>query len=86
MLNVAYDPINNLFYEDLVDQNGELYVPPLPGYGFVEDLTLTQVPYDSEILQSFAELTHIKHIKFNSFDFDKELYESGKYERYQQCG
>ena len=41
-------------------QNGELYVPPTPGQGFKDDLT--QIPSDSEILQSFAELNHFTRI------------------------
>ena len=47
-------------------QNGELYVPPIPGEGFINDYT--RIPWDSEILQSFTELTNITNITFHSFD------------------
>ena len=43
-----------------MEQNGTLYVPPVPGNGFIVDET--QIPWDSEILQSFAELTNITNM------------------------
>ena len=43
-------------------QNGELYQPPVPTWGFIQDET--QIPLDSEILQSFAELTKTTRITF----------------------
>ena len=49
--------------EDKMEQNGELYVPPTPGIGFITD-DFTQIPWNSEILQSFAEMTRITHISF----------------------
>ena len=52
-----------------MEQNGEPYIPPLPGKGFSESYW-TKIPYDSEILQSFVELTNIARasITFHSFD------------------
>ena len=49
-----------------MEQNGALYVPPVPGDRFIKDKTM--IPYDSEILQSFAELTNITNMTFHSFD------------------
>ena len=49
-----------------MEENGELSVPPVPGKGFREGRT--QIPWDSEILQSFTELTNITNITFHSFD------------------
>ena len=48
-----------------IEQNGDLYVPPVPGYGFIFDFS--QIPWDSEMLQSFAELTNITNITFHYF-------------------
>ena len=52
--------------------NNELYVPPVPGRGFITDQT--NIPWDSEILQSFAQMTNItfnlestKHHKYNKY-------------------
>ena len=51
-------------------QNAELLVPPLPGYGFINDNT--KLPWDSEILQSFAEQTHITNIMFHPYKMNPE--------------
>ena len=65
-LNVLYSP-RSMRSEDIMEQNDKLYVPPVPGIGFIND-DFTQIPWNSEILQSFAELTHITHINFAYFD------------------
>ena len=65
ILNVVYDR-TNLLDGDL-EKNGKLYVPPVPGIGFIKDDS-TQIPLDSEILQSFAQLTHTTNITILSFD------------------
>ena len=50
-----YTDIDNMM------ENGELYVPPVPrSKGFIREQT--KIPWDGEILRSFAELTHIRHI------------------------
>ena len=50
-----------------IEQNGELYVLPGPGLGFfISDST--QIPWDSEMLQSFAELTKITNMTFHYYD------------------
>ena len=64
VLNVLYNSKSGT--EDNMQKNGELYVPPVPGHRFISDST--QIPWDSEILQSFAELTNITNITFHSFD------------------
>ena len=66
ILNILYDPgtIPNIFV-DKIEQNGELFIPALPGYGFTEDLS--QIPYDSEIIASFAEMTNVTYISLLSF-------------------
>ena len=52
-----------------VVSNGELNELPVPGYGFVNNLdTKGQIAWDSEILESFAELTNITNIHFLYFD------------------
>ena len=76
VLNVVYDPIA-LSPGDIMEQNGELYVPPVPGWGFIIDST--QIPWDSEILQSFAELTHITNITLHSFDTHEDSLEDVTY-------
>ena len=47
-------------------------VPPVPGYGF--KLDSTQIPWDSEILQSFVELTRIKYIITNEYEYEDLYY------------
>ena len=49
-----------------MEENGELSVPPVPGLGFINDNT--QIPWDSEILESFAQLTDITKITFHYFE------------------
>ena len=53
-------------------QNDELHVPPVPGVGFTLERTQGQIPWDSEILQSFAGLTNITNMKFIS---DVEIFD-----------
>ena len=61
ILKIIYGRTN--MTEDKMEKNGELYVPPTPGIGFIND-DFTQIPWNSEILQSFAEMTRITHITF----------------------
>ena len=63
--------------EDIMEKNGELSVPPVPGRRFREGRT--QIPWDSEILQSFTELTNIT-IFFRSFDPYKHSLEDFTYQ------
>ena len=46
---------------DNIMENGELYVPPVPRPQRRANEN-SKFPWDGEILQSFAELTHIGHI------------------------
>ena len=39
-----------------IEENGQLYVSPVPGWGFIHKASM--IPWHSEILQSFAELTN----------------------------
>ena len=64
-LNILFEP-RAVYRGDIMEQNGALYVPPVPGDRFIKDKTM--IPYDSEILQSFAELTNITNMTFHSFD------------------
>ena len=71
VLNIEYDETTANFANISSDrwpmeQNGQLSVPPVPGYGFREGLT--QIAWDSEILQSFTELTNITNITLHSYD------------------
>ena len=53
-----------------LEKSNELHVPPLPGHWFIVDHT--QIPWESEILQSFAELTNITNMNFHSHE---QIYE-----------
>ena len=63
-VNIVYRQ-NALLPGDVLEQSGQLNVPPVPGYGFKNDMAL--IPWDSEILQSFAELTNITKILVRNF-------------------
>ena len=70
IINIAYHEFRlqgseNSDYVDIMHRYGqeELYVPPIPGLGFISDYS--QIPWDSEILQSFAELTQTTSITFH---------------------
>ena len=52
--------------ENFIDNDGDLIVPPMPGFGFTQDIS--RIPWDSEILQSFAELTDSTDIIFRTSD------------------
>ena len=65
VLTVLFDPLA-IKLRDTMEENSTLDVPPVPGQGFINEETL--IPYDSEILQSFAELTNITNMTFHSFD------------------
>ena len=74
ILKIIYGRTN--MTEDKMEKNGELYVPPTPGIGFIND-DFTQIPWNSEILQSFAEMTRITHITFydiNELDILRDLF------------
>ena len=68
VLNIVYDDSANYDSDKWpIEQNGELYVPPVPSErGFIRDMT--QIAWDSEILESFAELTNITNITFHYYD------------------
>ena len=65
---------------DLMEQNGELYVPPIPGKAFTDGRAdglvisdrCTQLPWESEILQSFAGLTKVTYIKIQQWDSQRD--------------
>ena len=61
-----------------MEQNGELYVPPVPGEGFISGHTM--IPWDSEMLQSFADLTNITNMTFHSFDANEDSIEDVTYQ------
>ena len=77
LLNIVFDPIY-VRPEDIMEKNGELYVPPVPGKGFIREDSL--IPWESEILQSFAELTNINNITFHSFDYYEDSLEDVTYQ------
>ena len=78
-----------------MEKNGELSVPPVPGRGFREGRTA--IAWDSEILQSFTELTNITNITsqyFNNYedsleDFTYQIvvgsYRCGNVGHHHQC-
>ena len=61
VLNIVHDP-RYVYNGDIIEKNGELYVPPVPGRGFLWDHS--QASWDSEILQSFTDLTKTTSITF----------------------
>ena len=61
-----------------MEQNNSLYVPPTPGFRFSYELT--QIPFESEILQSFAWLTNITDMVFRYYDQTEEYREDVKYQ------
>ena len=65
ILNIVYETMY-LDHSDIMEQNGKLYVPPTPGRIFTNDRET--LAWDSEILQSFTQLTHITNITFHSYD------------------
>ena len=65
VLNIAYSKWSANFGE-FFEKNGELHVPPVPGFGFIRSNTM--IPWDNEILQSFAELTNITNMTFHKIE------------------
>ena len=65
---------------DKMEQNGELYVPPVPGKAFTDVRSngllindrYTQLPWESEILQSFAGLTKVTYITLQKWDSQRD--------------
>ena len=68
ILNVVYNQ-RAMLTEDIMKKNGKLYVPPTPGIGFIRD-DFTQIPWNSEILQSFSELTHSTDVTVSYYNYD----------------
>ena len=81
VLNIVYHHTAN-FNSDRdrwsIEQNGELSVPPVPGKGFRDGLT--QTAWDSEILQSFTELTNITSITFHAYNESVDSLENVTYQ------
>ena len=66
---ILYNYLDNDEY--FIDNDGDLNVPPMPGFGFTQDKS--RIPWDSEILQSFAEMTNSTDIIVRSPDsYDKK--------------
>ena len=62
-----------------IEQNGELHVPPVPSKElFVKGNSL--IAWDSEILESFSELTEITDITFHYFDIYDDSMEDITYQ------
>ena len=79
ILNIMYSQSANWDSDSFpIEQNGELYVPPVPGLGFFYDNS--QIPWDSEMLQSFAELTNITNMTFHSFENYEDSLEDVTYQ------
>ena len=64
-VSTFYSDANDLYkYMDKKMEYGELYVPPIPSpQGFISESS--KIPWDSEIVQSFAELTNITHVSLH---------------------
>ena len=78
ILNIMYSQNANWDSDRFpIEQNGELYVPPVPGLGFFFDNS--QIPWDSEMLQSFAELTNITNMTFHYYDIYEDYLEDMTY-------
>ena len=82
VLNIVYDWTANWDTKKSLPMtlslNGELYVPPVPGLGFIIDRS--QIPWDSEMLQSFAELTNITNMTFHYSDPSTDSLEDVTYQ------
>ena len=81
ILNIVYDTFYDIKY-DMVDMdNGELKIPPSPGYGF--RLGYTSIPHNGEIFQSFLELCQITHFTFqySMTAGERYLYEDPDYQQ-----
>ena len=68
VLFIAYE-LEYLFFDTesyVLTHEGELLFPPVPGQGFISD-RYPMIPYDPEILQSFALLTNITSITCYKF-------------------
>ena len=79
VVNIVYSWSTNFeSSKNPIEKNGTLYVPPVPGEGFSEDRS--QIPYDSEILLSFAELTNITTMTFHSYDWYEDSLEDVTYQ------
>ena len=91
-LNIVYHMWSTNFQNFLqfpqnfpIEQNGELSVPPVPSeLGFNRDYT--QIPWDSEILQSFAKLTNITSMTFQYYDSYEDSLEGVTYQIIVSCG
>ena len=78
VLNIVYSHSANWRGWPL-EQNGELYIPPVPSVrGFVRDDT--KIAWDSEMLQSFAELTDTTSFTFHYFDNYEDSLENVTYQ------
>ena len=65
VLNILYSRTSNWNIEkNPIEKNGKLYVPPELGLGFIEDGT--QIPWDSEILQSLWQVVDWNYGNFSS--------------------
>ena len=70
----------NALNRDKMEQDGELYVPPVPGKAFTDGRAngllisdrYTQLPWESEILQSFAGLTKVTYITLQKWDSERD--------------
>ena len=73
VLNIVYSRTANYDPDNYpIEQNGELHVPPVPSKElFVKGNTA--ISWDSEILESFAELTDITDITFHYYDIYEEF-------------
>ena len=69
LLDIVFDSRFTKYGDIIESWNRELYVPPVPGRGFLWDQS--QIPWDSEILQSFADFTNITGMTFH-FQFSDE--------------
>ena len=80
VLNIVYSFTANFDSSKYpIEQNSELYVPAVPGIGFINDQP--DIPWDSEILHSFAELTKITNITFHYFvSSEQDLLEDVTYQ------
>ena len=67
VLNVVYLWSANFDSLNPVHKDGELYVPPAAGIPFLEESSM--IPWDSEILQSFARMTNITTMNFYDDDY-----------------
>ena len=85
LLDIVFDSRFTKYGDIIESWNRELYVPPVPGKAFTDGRAnglgfndrYTQIPYESEILQSFVTLTASTYITLQKWEAEKNTKQGG---------